>query len=88
MKISVPATMLKHTNQQTDVVVDAATVDEALRALAATYPPLDAMLYDKPGVLNVRHRFFLNGEMLRSSCLSTRLAEDDHLEIIGIAAGG
>ena len=71
------------------VGVHGGTVGEALHNLAAQYPQLTALLWERTGELNDFLVLFLNGEHLADEqALRTPLAPGDELMIVGAAEGG
>jgi molybdopterin converting factor small subunit len=88
MKFVFSGTLLRFTDYQRSLVVEAATVRTALAALVVKCPKLAPVLYDGAGQLRAVHRLFLNGTQLLSDELERPLTPSDELEVLTAIAGG
>lgn len=84
--------LLRFTDYQKEVAVDAPDVQGALDALCTQRPVLRQVLFDGEGHLRAAHRLFLNGEQIATAELRSgatpRLGPDDQLEVLTAIAGG
>ena len=88
-RIHIPASLRPSTAQRRTVEVAGATVAEALRALVAGYPGLQAQLYDARGQLRRFVNVYVNDEDIRTlQADQTPLAPDDVITLIPSVAGG
>jgi len=88
MNISFSGTLLRFVNFQKTVQLDAATVGEALGAIAARFPQAKAVIYDGDGRVRHIHQIFLNGEQLAPTELDRRVDASDRMELLTAIAGG
>lgn len=86
--LELPAAFRVHT-RQARVRVAGATVGAALEALAARFPPVDALLFTEARALKRSVSVFAHQEDVRSlEGLATPLGADDELVLITAIAGG
>jgi len=65
------------------VIVDAATVEEALQAVATRCPALRTQLFDRKGLVRSELRVYVNDDNIRlRQGLETPLAEGDQVVLI------
>lgn len=88
MKFHFSGTLLRFTDYQQDVELDAATVGAALTKLVETTPTLQPVLYDGHGKVRSAHRLFVNGESITDADLGKPLGPNDTLDILTAIAGG
>ncbi|HEX4953294.1 MAG TPA: ubiquitin-like small modifier protein 1 [Thermoanaerobaculia bacterium] len=87
--IHIPTPLRSYAGGQAEVAVDAATVGDALRALAGQYPSLTRHLYTDAGVLRSFVNVFVNDTNARELAgEATAVAPGDSLMIIPAIAGG
>ncbi|MDX1393887.1 MAG: MoaD/ThiS family protein [Gemmatimonadota bacterium] len=70
------------------VVVDAASVPEALEALVERYPDLGRMLFSDPGVLRPHVNVFVESGETGARADEGPLGEGDEIRIVPSIAGG
>jgi molybdopterin converting factor small subunit len=89
ISIRVPTPLRAYTEGAKEVAVEAHTVGEALRELAATHTGLRAHLFDESGELRSYVNLYLNQEDVRHlDGAETTLSEEDELMIVPSIAGG
>ena len=79
MMVRVSGALLRFTDYQRVVHVDAPTVEAALVELAGEYQPLRKVLFDREGNVRATQRIFLNGEQLEPDQLASA---DDMKDLI------
>jgi molybdopterin synthase sulfur carrier subunit len=67
---------------------DPGTVGEALDALIATHPDLEARVFDQDGGVRDHVNVLCNGEALDGEGLATPVSEDDELALFPPVSGG
>jgi hypothetical protein len=89
MMVRVSGALLRFTDYQRVISVDAPTVHAALVELAGEYQPLRKVLFDREGNVRATQRVFLNGEPLEPDQLATAAAEEaDTVELLLAISGG
>jgi molybdopterin converting factor small subunit len=84
-----PALMKFYVDNQSEFLVDAATVAELLDALVVRYPALKPHLFEPTGKLRRHFNIFVNGEHIRElNGMDTPLKEKDKVIFMVSAAGG
>jgi molybdopterin converting factor small subunit len=84
-----PALMKFYVDNQSEFLVDAATVAELLDALVVRYPALKPHLFEPTGKLRRHFNIFVNGEHIRElNGMDTPLKEEDKVIFMVSAAGG
>ncbi len=88
-KILIPTPLRKFTNNASSFEVRAATVAEALQALADAHPPLKGHLFDNAGRLRAFIRIYVGEEDIMSlQREDTPIKEDSVVSIVPAIAGG
>jgi MoaD family protein len=88
VKVQIPTPMRQHTEGQTIVEVNGATVQAVLDALGAKYPGISARIFES-GQVRRFVNLYLNDEDVRYlDNLSTAVKDGDELAIIPAVAGG
>jgi sulfur-carrier protein len=88
MNMSFSGTLLRFVNFQKNITIEAATANDALSKLAATYPQTRQVIYDGDGKVRQVHQLFLNGKQLRPDEMNSQLNPTDQLDILTAIAGG
>ena len=90
MQIHIPTPLRAYTDKQETVSVDGATVADALAALTAKFPAMQAHLYSPEGKLRSFVNIYLNDEDVRylPAGDATTVSPNDELTIIPSIAGG
>ena len=87
--IQIPSAFLGYTGGASELVVEAATVREAVTQLTTRYPPLARHLLTPSGSLRAFVSVYLNGRDIRALRLdATELSAGDALTIVPAVAGG
>jgi molybdopterin converting factor small subunit len=84
--LKVSALMKYYTDNQTEVTVQGATVNEALNDAVEKYPALKAQIFDSNGKLRRHINVFVNDEIIRD--LRTTLKEEDRITLLASISGG
>lgn len=80
--------LLRFTDYQREVSVEANTLAEAVSGLVSRYPSLGPVLRDKDAGIRKTHRLFLNGDLVASDALNLPVRPEDKVEILTAIAGG
>jgi len=84
-----PALMKFYVDNQSEFIVDGATVSELLDNLLLRYPTLKSHLFDANGDLRRHFNIFVNGVHLRElNGMQTPLKDEDKVILMASAAGG
>jgi MoaD family protein len=87
--VKIPPVLRGHTEGQSEVEAEGATVGEVLRALADAHPATRQQLFSDDGELNRYVNIYLNDEDVRVlDGLNTAAAESDTVVILPAMAGG
>src|SRR5215472_3815952 len=88
MMVRVSGALLRFTDYQRVVTVDAPTVEAALDKLAGEYQPLRKVLFNREGNVRATQKIFLNGEPLEPDQLASAAGETDCVELLLAIWGG
>jgi molybdopterin converting factor small subunit len=88
MVVKVRGILLRFTNYESTIEVDAPTVRAALTELTERYPDMKDVLLDRSGSVRATHLVALNGEALTPDELDRTGADDDRLDIVTAVSGG
>ncbi len=89
IKVRVPTPLQKLTQNQAEVEVTGASVQEALADLEKRFPGMKERLYDDKGGLRRFINFYVNEEDIRFlQSDKTALKDGDELSIVPAIAGG
>lgn len=84
-----PAVMKYYVNNQAELSVSAATVQELIEQIVEQYPEVKFHLLDGEGQLRRHFNIFINGVHIRDlDGIGTALKEDDKVILMASAAGG
>jgi adenylyltransferase/sulfurtransferase len=87
--VNIPAALRQYTENNSEVDVDASTVEEVLVKLDQLYPGLRAFILDESRGLRRYVNIFVNEHDIRSQeGLKTKLKDGDQVQIIPAIAGG
>jgi len=87
--VNIPVALRQYTQNQSDLQVDASTVQEMLQKLDALFPGLKAFILDEGSGLRRYVNVFVNGKDIRSGDgITTKLKERDQVRIVPAVAGG
>lgn len=88
MMVRVSGALLRFTDYQRVISVDAPTVGAALVELAGEYQPLGKVLFDREGNVRATHSIFLNGDQLEPDQLASPAGDADCVELLLAISGG
>ncbi len=88
MRFRFSGTLLRFTDFQKEIHVQAPTIGDALAHLVSQHERLKPVLFDNNQQLRGIHRLFLNGEQLLEVQPQQSLADNDCLEFVTAVAGG
>ncbi len=89
VRVQIPAALRRFTDQQREVTLEAATVGEALQALADRYPALAQHLFTPEGSLRTFVNVYVEDTNIRQlQGLETPLKEGARLMLVPSIAGG
>jgi MoaD family protein len=87
--VSIPVALLQYTRNESELRIDAYTVEEALGKLDTRYPGLSAFIVNESGQIRRYVNIFVNEQDIRSGDgMKTKLKEGDRLSIVPVVAGG
>ncbi len=88
MMVRVSGALLRFTDYQRVITVDAPSVEAALVKLAGEYQPLRKVLFDREGKVRATQKIFLNGEPLEPDQLASTAGDADCVELLLAISGG
>jgi molybdopterin synthase sulfur carrier subunit len=89
VNVNIPVALRQYTRNQTDLQVDASTVQEALQKLDGLFPGLKAFILNESSELRRYVNVFVNGKDIRSGDgITTKLKVGDQVRIVPAVAGG
>ena len=84
-----PAVMKYYVNNQTEIFVPAATVQDVIDQILERYPSVKFHLVDANGNLRKHFNVFINGTHIRDlNGMDTPLKDEDKVILMASAAGG
>jgi len=87
--VKIPAALRQYTQNQSDLQVDASTVEETLQKLDKLFPGLRAFILNESNELRRYVNIFVNGKDIRAGeGITTKLKEGDQVRIVPAVAGG
>ncbi len=87
--MKIPAALRQYTQNQSDLQVDASTVEETLQKLDRLFPGLRAFILNESNELRRYVNIFVNGKDIRAGeGITTKLKEGDQVRIVPAVAGG
>jgi len=87
--VKIPAALRQYTQNQSDLQVDAPTVEETLQKLDRLFPGLRAFILNESNELRRYVNIFVNGQDIRAGeGITTKLKEGDQVRIVPAVAGG
>ncbi|MFD9691337.1 MoaD/ThiS family protein [Kitasatospora sp. NPDC059088] len=81
-------TLLRATDNQRTVTIQAATLADALTKLTTKFPQLKSPLLDNGGQLRQTQRISFNGMPIDQPAMSLPLSDADSIEFLAPIAGG
>ena len=87
--VKIPVALLQYTGNESELRVDAPTVEGLLRNLDARFPGFGAFILNENGELRRYVNIFVNEEDIRSGDgLMTKLNDGDRVFVVPVVAGG
>jgi molybdopterin synthase sulfur carrier subunit len=87
--VKIPAALRQYTQNQSDLQVDASTVEETLQKLDGLFPGLRSFILNESNELRRYVNIFVNGKDIRAGeGITTKLKEGDQVRIVPAVAGG
>jgi molybdopterin synthase sulfur carrier subunit len=87
--VAIPATLRQYTHSNSEVNLEAFTVEELISSLDSMFPGLKAFILDESRQVRRYVNIFVNKDDIRSgNGLMTRLKDGDRVQIIPAVAGG
>ena len=88
MLIRLSGTLLRFTDYQKELRIDAPTLKEGIDQLAAQFPEVGKALFDKTGQVRASHRLFVNGELVEKDTVGRAVGGEDVVDILTAVTGG
>lgn len=88
MVFRISGTLLRFTDYQKELHIDAPTLKAGIDQLVAQFPELGKTLYDRLGQLRATHKVFVNGETVDKAHLGREVQSDDVVDILTAITGG
>ena len=88
MRLVVSGNLRRFTEFESEIELDASSVETALSQLVERFPGMRPVIFDGQGQLRAVHRLHVNGEVLDKGDTARALAPDDELGILTAIAGG
>ena len=89
MTVKIPVALLQYTGNESELRIDAYTVEGLLRNLDVRFPGLSAFIVNENGQLRRYVNIFVNeGDIRSGDGLMTKLKEGDWVSIVPVVAGG
>lgn len=89
VKVRIPAPLRPKADDQSEVSLEASSLDEAVRSLVAAYPELEDNLLDDDGELQQFVNYFVNGTNVKElDGAKTSLDDEDTVLVLPAVAGG
>ncbi|MCX4024828.1 molybdopterin-synthase adenylyltransferase MoeB [Endozoicomonas sp. SM1973] len=87
--IKIPSPLRRFTQQQSSLILEANTVEEAIHSLCSQYPELKLQLFDEAGQLRNFVNLYLNKvDIKQQHGMQTQLPKNSELRIVPAIAGG
>ena len=88
MVIRLSGTLLRFTDYQKELRIDAPTLQEGISRLVEQYPDVGKALFDKVGQIRASHRVFVNGEAVEKANMGRPVSGEDVIDIMTAVTGG
>ncbi len=88
MVIRLSGTLLRFTDYQKEVHIDAPTLKEGINRLVEQYPEVGKALFDKLGQIRASHRVFVNGDVVERADIGRAVSGEDVVDILTAVTGG
>ncbi len=88
MVFRMSGTLLRFTDYQQELVIDAPTLKEGIDQLIQQYPEVGKTLLDKMGQIRASHKVFVNGEAVDRADTNRPIGGKDIVDILTAVTGG
>lgn len=88
MLIRLSGTLLRFTDYQKEIRIEAPTLKDGISRLVEQYPEVGKALFDKVGQVRASHRLFVNGTQVPKGEIDRPVAEEDVIDIVTAVTGG
>ena len=89
VSVTIPAALRQYTQDNSEISLNAVTVEQAVSRLDEMFPGLKAFILDEGGQVRRYVNIFVNkNEIRQGEGLNTKLKDGDRLQIIPAVAGG
>ncbi|MGB0166768.1 MAG: MoaD/ThiS family protein [Luteibaculum sp.] len=87
--LKIPSPLRKFTNNQSEIAIEANTIQDSIEAAAKQYPDLKNQLFDEAGNIRSFVRIYLGDEDIKAlNNEATQVETDSVISIIPAIAGG
>lgn len=88
MVIRVSGTLLRFTDYQKELRIDAPTLKEGISRLVEQFPDVGKALFDPTGQIRASHKLFINGEQIGRADIGREVSNEDVVDIVTAVTGG
>jgi sulfur-carrier protein len=88
MRFYVSGNLMRFSNYQREIEVDASTIYDGIRALADRYPEIRSVLLDGQDRVRRVYRIFVDDELVTVDGLKAEVGPDAEITILTAIAGG
>jgi len=88
MVIRLSGTLLRFTDYQKELPIEAPTLKEGIAKLVEQYPEVGKALFDKVGQIRASHRVFVNGDPVEKAGMDRAVGGEDIVDIVTAVTGG
>jgi sulfur-carrier protein len=88
MVIRVSGTLLRFTDFQKEISIDAPTLKEGISRLAEQFPEVGKALFDTVGQIRASHKLFVNGYQIGKADIGREVSSEDVVDIVTAVTGG
>jgi len=88
MVIRVSGTLLRFTDYQKEIRVEAPTLKDGISRLVEQFPEVGKSLFDTTGQIRASHKLFVNGVQIGKADVGRRVADEDVVDIVTAVTGG
>lgn len=89
MLIRLSGTLLRFTDYQKELRIEATTLKEGIDQLATQFPEVGKALFDsKTGQVRASHRLYVNGDLVDKGAYGQPIGGEDVVDILTAVTGG
>lgn len=88
MVIRVSGTLLRFTDYQKELRIEAPTLKDGISRLVEQFPEVGKALFDPTGQVRASHKLFVNGEQIGKADIGREVADGDVVDIVTAVTGG